>query len=88
MKKINVSICMGVNCFTQAIPIKEELTKIVKEQYNNAIDLTVEPCFRVCGINQERHTPPYVKVNDTVIAAATTTKVLAVVDNLLSETSV
>lgn len=74
MSRIKVTICTGTTCYVMGsgnlISIKEHLGDELAE----IVDIEGSTCLELCK-NDEYGRAPYVKVNDTVIAEATMTKI-------------
>ena len=83
MSKIQVKICMGTTCFVMGGASLQELNDIIPKKYGDKVEIAASNCLGLCSINWEYSKAPYVKVNEEVVANATTEKVLEEIDRQL-----
>ena len=86
MAKINVKVCLGTTCFVMGGSNLQELIDIVPRKYGDKVEVSGITCLGQCSINDEYSKAPYVQVDNLVVAEATVEKVLAAIEDRLSET--
>ncbi|MBQ2983654.1 MAG: NAD(P)H-dependent oxidoreductase subunit E [Candidatus Gastranaerophilales bacterium] len=83
MDKISVKVCVGTTCFVMGGASLQELNDIIPKKYGDKVEIAASNCLGLCSINWEYSKAPYVKVNEEVVANATTEKVLEEIDRQL-----
>ncbi len=83
MSKIQVKICMGTTCFVMGASNLQELIELIPEKYSDSVEVCGVPCLGLCSETKKYSGAPYVKVNDEVVAEATTEKVLKQIERIL-----
>lgn len=82
METIGVQVCFGTTCYLLGGSELTQLTQHLPLAWKGRVRIEGSVCLGLCK-TAESLRPPFVTVNGTVIAQATTEKVLAALGDLL-----
>lgn len=82
MKKVTVSVCTGTTCYLMGAAHLLVLDETLDPYLRDHVEIRGAHCLGLCG-SEANGRPPFVKVDDHVIADANITKVLAKVRAIL-----
>lgn len=81
---VEVSICQGTTCYVMGGGQLADWAMHLPEEMKEKVRITGSHCLNLCT-QGDLSQPPYVKVDDEILAAATPEKVLAAIQKHLAK---
>lgn len=83
-KKVKIKICAGTHCYvmggSELISLEDHLNDDQKEQ----VEIMGATCLNHCK-DKDNSAPPYVEINDQIMAKANIPQILNTINKLLSD---
>lgn len=82
MQKVTVELCMGTTCFVMGSSGLPDFMEMLTPEQRSCIELKHSPCMGFCK-DQKYGKAPYVRINDELLASASSLKVAEKIRALL-----
>ncbi len=76
MGKIEVKICMGTMCYVMGGAELKAVVDTLPPEIRDRVEISYSPCLGTCNNGGE---PPYVKINDRLVARVSKTSLLQII---------
>ncbi len=87
MSKIKVTICAGTTCYLMGAAYLQALVDDLDPSLREKVEIMGARCLGFCKEGDNYGKAPFVKINDEILAEATTPLVLDRIQAILKETS-
>ncbi|MBR2299864.1 MAG: NAD(P)H-dependent oxidoreductase subunit E [Alphaproteobacteria bacterium] len=83
MAKVKIQICNGTTCFVMGGGNQQALSEILKNKYQDKIEIEAVRCFELCSQKDAFSKAPFVKVDGQMIDQANLEKIKKVIEEKL-----
>jgi NADH:ubiquinone oxidoreductase subunit E len=84
MKTIHVTVCSGTACYVMGSSEFLLLNELLPETLRGKVEVSAVTCLDLCK-NHKNGKPPFVKIDDEIVAEATVTSILERLTQLAGE---